>query len=365
MVETPFRVMKQTAGKGVALPDSHLVFRPVAPSPECQQFPMRVEAALSRYLTEDIFPQISPPPYGEIEVQNLSDRKPVYLFREQTKNVAVVGKLFKYGAIPLEEAWLRAEKECFNLRLLRERLGMGTAPCRVVAPLGTNRELFAMLVTHKAPGTVLDHYVGKAAHEQQSEQLFDRLSCLAMFFAKLHLNGRAGRPISPILAQRYMSKLLDFLVQGLIGASERNVIERYAARWWDRNDVFAADREVIVHGDATPTNFFLEGPEVTGIDLEKMKRTDRCWDLGFLVAELKHHFMWRSGDRWAAEPFIGHFLWQYAEACGGSHLYDAITRRLPVYMALGLLRIARNAWLDVPYRKDLVSEARRCLKYGL
>ena len=124
------------------------------------------------------------------------------------------------------------------------------------------------------------------------------------------------------------------------------------------------DTEVIIHGDATPTNFFFNVGEVIGIDLERMTQADRCWDLGFIAAELKHHFLWRTGDKWAGEPFIGHFLWEYTVALGDTRLFSVITGRLPLYMALGLLRIARNNWLSENYRKILIEEAGLCLEYG-
>jgi aminoglycoside phosphotransferase (APT) family kinase protein len=118
--------------------------------------------------------------------------------------------------------------------------------------------------------------------------------------------------------------------------------------------LFAGNREVIVHGDATPTNFLFQQYEVIGIDLEKMKYADRCWDLGFIAAELKHHFAWRMGNGWYAEPFIGHFLWEYTINYGDAPFFWVITRKIPFYMALALLRIARNPWLDEPYRKNLI-----------
>ena len=104
---------------------------------------------------------------------------------------------------------------------------------------------------------------------------------------------------------------------------------------------------------------------MTAIDLERLKWADRCWDLGFMAAELKHHFMWRAGNGWASEPFIGHFLWQYAVDYGNSGIFNVITRKLPLYMSLGLLRIARNLYLDDTHRENLINEAKLCLKYGL
>ena len=94
-----------------------------------------------------------------------------------------------------------------------------------------------------------------------------------------------------------------------------------------------------------------------------MKWADRCWDLGFITAELKHHFMWRAGNGSKAEPFIGHFLWEYGVAFGDTGMFYSITRKLPLYMAIGLLRISRNTWLNDNYRYKLIGEAKLCLKY--
>jgi len=324
-----------------------------------------VEADVCDYLKAEIFPQLSPPPYGEIEVIRLNGEKPVYLFYERTKNVAVVGKSFKCGSVPPEEAWLEAEKEYLNLKLLRERFGMSEDADQVVNPLGENRELSALLVTEKAPGETLDYYIAKAIYDQQREKLFQKLSNLARFFVKLHQSSETERSVSADLPQWYLDKLLDSLSVSSLNPSERAAIGKYLARWWNENDIFDSDREVIAHGDATPTNFLFYDKNVTGIDLERMKWADRCWDLGLIAAELKHNFMLRMGDSWAAEPFIGHFLWEYAVDYGDTEIFHLITRKLPLYMAMGLLRIARNTWLDESYRKNLIWEAQQCLKYGL
>ena len=181
--------------------------------------------------------------------------------------------------------------------------------------------------------------------------------------AKLHRNSDSGRTVSAKLPQWYLGTVLNTLKSSLLGFYNQEMEINYlAATWWNRNGVFH-DHEVIVHGDATPTNFLFHHQKVTGIDLEKMKWADRCWDLGFMAAELKHNYLWRAGDGFKAEPFIGHFLWEYSVALGNTNLFYGITRRLPLYMALGLLRIARNDWLDEQYRYKLIGEAKQCLKF--
>ncbi len=338
-------------------------------SPTCVQQPFEstfLDAVeLCEYMKSEIFPQLAPPPYGEIQITRFSRQKSVYLFLEQTRDLTVVGKVFRHDTITLDQAWLSAEREYFNLNLLRNRFGMYNDSWHVVAPLGKNRELSALLVTAKAPGKVLDHYIAQAIYEHNHQKLFDKLGSLAMFFVKLHSNTEREKAVSPALPQTYLDKLLDSLSMGPLSLADRESLQTFAERWWNEDDISANDREVIVHGDATTTNFLFNRHEVTAIDLEKMKWADRCWDLGFIAAELKHHFMWRMGDGWAAEPFIGHFLWQYAVNYRDSQFFYYLTRKIPLYMALGLLRIARNAWLDEPHRKNLLNEARQCLEYGL
>lgn len=323
--------------------------------------------SISEYLKAEVFPGLAPPPYGDIKIRRLSWLKPVFLFLERSRHITVVGKSFKHDSIPLEEAWGHAEKEYLNLTVLRDEFGMNDDSYKVVAPLGKNKRLSAMLVMEKAPGRLLDYYIAAAVYERRYDTLYDKLSHLARFFSKLHGNSQSDCPVSIDAASQYLNKMLDSLSRGPLGDFQKDAIEHYSSPWWDRLSTLA-DREVIVHGDATPTNFLFHHSRVSGIDLERMKQTDRCWDLGFMAAELKHHFTWRTGNNWAAEPFIGHFLWDYFidhRSHGGAQSFHDITGRIPVYMALGLLRIARNDWLDLPYRRNLMREAKRCLKYGL
>ncbi len=94
-----------------------------------------------------------------------------------------------------------------------------------------------------------------------------------------------------------------------------------------------------------------------------MKRGDRMFDVGRVAGELQHSFMNATGDKRRAEPFIGHFLWEYA-----CHFPDrrgafaSITERAPYYMALNLLRIARNDYISSHYSGKLVSQAKKLLR---
>jgi hypothetical protein len=325
---------------------------------------MYSEKDLCEYLREEIFPQLSPPPYGDIKIYRLASNKPVYLFAEKERDLTVMGKSFQSRGVSLDEAWLAANTEYTNLKLGREKYGMCDDSYEIISPLGEKKELSALLVTRKASGHLLDHYISRAIYEKRQEKLFQKLSYLAQFFARLHANSRTGKQVSTLMAGLYLDKLLKPLRGRLLSMSEIRNIEHRAAYWWNKIEICKQDVEVTVHGDATPTNFFFQQEKVTGIDLESMKQADRCWDLGFIAAELKHHFWWRSGDRWAAEPFIGHFLWEYAVKTDNAQSFYTITGKLPLYMALGLIRMARNKWLSENYRKALVEEAKLCLEYG-
>ena len=101
---------------------------------------------------------------------------------------------------------------------------------------------------------------------------------------------------------------------------------------------------------------------VISFDLERMHRSDRLFDTGRIAGELKHFFLLHTGNKFAAEPFIGHFLWEYASLFPDrDKAFASITARLPFYMGKTLLRISRNDYLTYDYRRMLVEEAKLTL----
>jgi hypothetical protein len=87
------------------------------------------------------------------------------------------------------------------------------------------------------------------------------------------------------------------------------------------------------------------------------------FDVGRVCGELQHAFMSSTGDRRRAEPFLGHFLWEYS--CHFPDRYAtfaSITERLPYFMALNLLRIARNDYVSPEYGARLVRQSKRLLQ---
>ena len=94
-----------------------------------------------------------------------------------------------------------------------------------------------------------------------------------------------------------------------------------------------------------------------------MKWADRVFDVGRIAGELQHAFLLATGDKYAAEPFIGHFLWEYAcHFPDRRSAFTSVCGRVPFQMALTLLRIARNDWISPEYRHRLIEEARTTLR---
>jgi hypothetical protein len=70
-----------------------------------------------------------------------------------------------------------------------------------------------------------------------------------------------------------------------------------------------------------------------------------------------------AGDKWLAEPYIGHFLWEYTSHFPHREIvFRSITCRVPFHMGMTLLRIARNPWITNHYRRQLLDEARTTLR---
>ena len=105
---------------------------------------------------------------------------------------------------------------------------------------------------------------------------------------------------------------------------------------------------------------------VITFDLERVTHTDRVFDTGRLAGELQHFFLRTTGNKYAAEPYIGHFLHEYCcHFPDRDAAFASVTRRIPFYMGVTLLRIARNNYLDMDYRQKLIREGEITLERGL
>jgi len=316
---------------------------------------------LYQVLALRVYPEIKRPAF---HVERLSTHGLVYRYREAETRRAVVGKFFNPRDRD-ERKVRRIKSEYRNLIRLRY-LGFNAPPHYVVNPLCSEERIGLAVAEEFVRGKDLDHYLSHAANDGTGPALKGVLGRLAGFLYRLHSRsaGRAAVRLDEVAA--YFAGVVGKLQQqGVI--TPYHVLEYLRLRdgWLQRPRMLA--EAVTVHGDATPTNFLFPTPDgVAAIDLERMKEADRAFDVGMVCGEIKHAFLWRTGRLDASEPFIGHFLERYARhAPSPDGAFWEITRRVPFYMALTELRIARNTWLDWAYRRRLVWEAHECLTWGL
>jgi aminoglycoside phosphotransferase (APT) family kinase protein len=288
----------------------------------------------------------------------------VYAYEEKHSSAKVICKFYgpRYGWDRDRAAWT-AYQEYESLQRLRSFDLVGS-PHHVIRPLGLERDINCVLALEFYAGEQFSHAIERSISRRDDAHLFWRLKALAYFLATQHNRTANGRTVDFDTDCRYFAQLVDKLrAKHLIGSWDVDELLWLQELWHDRPAMWQ-DRQVWLHGDATPANFlFGHGLDVAAIDLERMKRGDRMFDVGRVAGEIQHAFMSATGDRRRAEPFIGHFLWEYS--CHFPDRYAtfaSVTSRLPYFMALNLLRIARNDYISRDYGTKLVRQAKRLLQ---
>jgi aminoglycoside phosphotransferase (APT) family kinase protein len=318
---------------------------------------------LHPYLRQCILPQIGVVRREtDFRVFSMQGSK-VYLYEEKHSRIQLVGKFFVNGKHHGADAAQRMRQEFDNLQLVRS-FGLAGYPHHVVRPLGTNDAINSILVEEYCCGVSLSAVIDAAIHDHRTPQLFAKLTALAYFLATLHNRTANGHNVDFSQDCSYLDRLVGKLRhKQMIGGSDADELSWLRDRWREQPRMWE-DRQVLVHGDATPSNFlFGDDLAVIAIDLERMKSADRVFDVGRIAGELQHFFLQATGDKFAAEPFIGHFLWEYACHFPDRHrAFRSITARAPFQIGLTLLRIARNDWISAPHRCRLIQEAKTILR---
>jgi aminoglycoside phosphotransferase (APT) family kinase protein len=289
----------------------------------------------------------------------------VYKYTEEKSKIAIIGKFFKLNDTQ-QDRILRIKGEYDNLEKIRG-YGFDSSPHYVVRPITRDEKIGLALIEEYVYGKDLDYYLKRAIYEGKNVSLMGKLSRLASFLYVLHEKSETAYTIELDFVSTYFQKVVNKLhSQGVLSDCDRKEYLKLKDKWLDRT-LLQNTKSVIVHGDATPTNFiFTQMGDVVAIDLERMKNTDLAFDVSMICGELKHAFLWRTGDPYASEPFIRHFLKSYSRhSYNRKKAFKEITLRNPFYMALTELRIARNDYLEWNYRKRLAYEAKECLRWGL
>jgi hypothetical protein len=319
---------------------------------------------LHSYLQNDIQPQITGVSgTSTYRVFRLNGSNDVYQYEDRTTGTKFIGKFFLSSRrSDVKKAVAHLTLEFDNLGLMRG-YGLAGYPHHVVKPLGRNYSMNALLVTEDCEGELLSEVILEALQSGEHVKLYQKLTALAYFLSVFHNRTATEEGVDFNQVCVYMDSLTERLLKisaiDADKASELNALRdqwRNQARMWE-------DVKVLVHGDATPENFtFGDGLAVMAFDLERATHADRVFDTGRIAGELKHFFMRATGDKDAAEPFIRHFLWEYAcHFPDRDSAFQSITGRTPFYMGITLLRIARNSWVEAKHRYRLIDEAVSCL----
>lgn len=232
------------------------------------------------------------------------------------------------------------KREFKNLRMVEKIID-------VPRPIAAKKQFSCVLVTEYIRGRPLYMYM------KSENGLYDRLTAIAHLLRKLHDSTQSHYhkegefyKFHQTLDQLHLNKELSDTFNQLLG------------NWWYSKQL---DRSsgCMIHHDANPVNYVFNGEKVYALDFESARlHANPIHDLGVMAAELKHYFAMHKKDDTRAEPYIGHFLWQYSRDLSE---FKSITRTLPFYMSLGLLRMNRLR-IDPDRGEYIMREAIACLK---
>lgn len=288
----------------------------------------------------------------------------IYAYEGRESGARIVCKFFgtRYGG-DVALAAQAARREQKALQALRT-VGLCGSPHHVVCPYGFDPDINCVLALEYYDGERLSEAIDRALWHGDEPHLFRRLEALAFFLATQHTRTATGQPVDFHVDCAYLDVLLGMLHDiGRVGQWDIDEL-RWLRELWRARPRMWQDRQVWLHGDATPANFlFGDHLDVAAIDLERCRRGDRLFDVGRVAGELQHAFLQTTDDPDRADPFIGHFLQAY---CGHfpepEAMFAALTARSPYYRACTLLRVARNTYIAADHAATLIEHAKRQLR---
>jgi len=294
-------------------------------------------------------------------VFGLTGSNSVYIYEDRRSRLRVIGKFFDRKSQGKNEDSVRHEYQI--LTALKDK-GFDHGRHKVVRPLGMNIEIGAALFEGYDSGEPLHAIWGRTNPGCNDQEMYHSLSDLAYFLSRLHnYNTREQQVEFPRVFQYFDKVVARLWRRHRISQGEIDLLYNLRNQWSQEGAMYE-DIQVLLHGDATPANFLMRGHhQLTAIDFERAHYGDRAYDLGMVTGELQHWALRQHHDFWIAEPYIGHFLWEYCRHFPDqSSAFYSITRRIPFYQGLTLLRIARNSYLTESYARSLIHQSIACLR---
>ena len=200
---------------------------------------------------------LAPTLTGEVARETLPSSREVCRFTFSSNGAAVVGKFYRaYPAATPADKGLAQEYDNY---LLAAELGLTDGLARIPRLLGRRPDLRLGLLLAAVPGPDLDGLIRYACEQGGLADLHRGLESLAELFVFFHSRRLPETPISFLEALGYLDKLLWQLQRlGLLTPEDEAALAVEKTAWVSILAKYP-DRQVLVHGDATPTNFLFPG----------------------------------------------------------------------------------------------------------
>lgn len=212
--------------------------------------------------------------------------------------------------------------------------GFNTESYKVICPLGINPGFYAALATEFAGTTsVSSLLIDVAERGEESERLSKALKNTALALKRIH----DTMPRRQVLDMDFeLSHLEEDIIMGFEDPELRERIVK-AIDGWRGNSGMRSLGAVTIHGDANPTNFIVNKGVLYVLDFERFEpNRSPLADLGFMIADIKHHFAFYGDNPEKAQPYIDGFLRTYADGN-----YNELKELVRLYVGCGLIRITK------------------------
>ncbi len=287
-------------------------------------------------------------------VESFSNTKNVYKYTSNFDGTSFVVKFFgNHSTVNKKIAMKRLLWEFNTLKFFQSCSNEKT---KVINPYCYLPDVDCALVEPYLNGKTLDYYIKKAIQNNKKSKLYKKLKLLAILLSCIHQKTLPNE-YNMAVEKNYATKILHILYKNhLINKINMINIKNTLLEKFSR----IKTNSTFIHGDVTATNFIYSNNSIYAIDMEKSKIASFELDLGFAVAELKHHFMLFGKPDTDASEYTSFFLKEYCVLTNKNT--SDIYNNLNAFIALGLARIARNDYLSANYRKFLVEKAIELIK---